>query len=276
MNDLVTTEWLQSNLPDRNLRIVDCRWILGEPGEGRRQYEAGHIPGAIHLDVEEHLSAKEGPGRHPLPTRRNFEKTISSFGITREIHVIVYDEGKGIPAARLWWLLKYYGHDSVSVLDGGMSLWIKEGRPLSQEIIQYSTVSFAARPKRKWVVNKEDVDAVRDDPKVLLIDARAPERYSGEVEPIDSKGGHIPGAENLPYTQMIDSETGKFLSPDRLKDLFKKLEVNKDKEIICYCGSGVTACTNIFALKLAGFDSQLYEGSWSDWSKDNNLSITKK
>lgn len=275
-SELVSAEWLLEHLRDPDLRIVDCRWVLGEPGQGRAQYEAGHIPGAIHLDIEGQLSGKEGPGRHPLPTRFNFQKLMSSIGIGRETRVIAYDAGKGVPAPRLWWLLRFYGHENVSVLDGGWEGWLKSGGPVQTEVPHLHEAEFAARPKRKWVVDKSSVDSVRDETSALLIDARTPERYRGESEPIDAKAGHIPGAENFPFTQVLDPATGRFLSPDQLKKAFEALGVDKTRSIICYCGSGVTACTNILALKIAGFEAQLYEGSWSDWSADDNLQIATK
>lgn len=272
--ELVSTNWLQENLYNLSVRVVDTRWALGHPGEGRRHYDQGHISGAVHLDVDEHLSAKEGPGRHPIPRRYDFQKLMSEIGIRRETHVVVYDDGKGVPAARLWWLLRYYGHDQVSVLDGGWALWKKEGRPASHEIPQFNSTDFVGRPRRKWMVDKEGVDGVRDNPETLLIDARSPERYRGEVEPIDPRPGHIPGALNFFYANTLDPESGKFLPPEKLREEFEKVGADQAKTIICYCGSGVSACTNILALSLAGFDAQLYEGSWSEWSKDMSLPAT--
>ena len=275
-NDIVSVPWLLENLSQSDLRLIDTRWVLGQPGDGRRQYEAGHIPGAIHLDVDEHLSSKDGPGRHPLPTRFNFQKLMSACGVDRNTHVVAYDGGKGTPAARLWWLLRFYGHENVSVLDGGWEAWLQAGGPVQMEVPEIREAEFVARPKRKWVVDKAAVDGVRDETATLLIDARAPERYRGETEPIDPKAGHIPGAENFPFIQAIDPATGLFLTPDRLKQAFENIGADKTKNIICYCGSGVTACTDILALHLAGFEAQLYEGSWSDWSSDDNLQVATK
>ncbi len=273
-SDLVSTDWLQTHLNDPGLRIVDTRWILGNPGEGRRQYEAGHIPGAAHLDVDEHLSGKEGPGRHPIPPKRDFQKAVSDLGIERETYVIVYDEGKGMPAARLWWLLKYFGHEKVSLLDGGWSGWLKVGGESEQDIRHFLPSKFIGRAKLGWVFDKERVDTLRDDPRVLILDARSPERYRGDVEPIDARAGHIPGAINFHFAKTIDPQTGYFLKPETLKEEFKKMEADQAETIVCYCGSGITACTNIFALKLAGLDAKLYEGSWSDWAKDADKSVT--
>lgn len=272
-SELVSAEWLLEHLHDPGLRIIDCRWVLGEPDQGKAQYLAGHVPGAVHLDIDEHLSGKEGPGRHPLPARFNFQKLMSSIGVGRDTRVIAYDGGKGMPAARLWWLLRFYGHENVSVLDGGWEAWLKSGGPVQTEVPKPPEAEFTARPKRKWVVDKVLVDSVRDESSTLLIDARSAERYRGESEPIDAKAGHIPGAENLPFHQLLDPVTGRFLPPEKLKAAFESIGADKAKTIICYCGSGVTACTSILALKLAGYEAQLYEGSWSDWSSDNGLQI---
>lgn len=273
---LVSTEWLQSHLQDSDIRIIDSRWVLGKIGEGKKMYEESHISGAIHLDIEEHLSGKEGPGRHPIPKKRDFENVMSELGVSRFKHIVVYDDGQGVPAARLWWLFRYFGHEDVSVLDGGWALWIREKRETEREVRRYEPQKYTARAKHVMVLDKAGVDSLRDDPHVQLLDARAPERYRGEVEPIDSKAGHIPGAENFPYTHTLDPETGQFLSPEKLKEAFQKMGTDKAETVICYCGSGVTACTNILALKLIGIDAKLYEGSWSDWSSDSNFPIATK
>ncbi|MDO8461280.1 MAG: sulfurtransferase [Deltaproteobacteria bacterium] len=272
-DSLVTVEWLRDHLRDPEVRVVDCRWTLGQPGEGRRQYEAGHIPGAAHLDVDQQLSGKEGPGRHPIPDKREFQKTLSVLGVDRETLVVAYDGGQGVPAPRLWWLLRYFGHSKVAVLDGGWNRWTQSGGAVEQEIPVFRETSFLARPRTKWMFDKETVDSLREDPEVLLIDARSPERYSGEKETVDPKAGHIPGALNLPFTEMIDPQTGFFLSCETLKGKFEKLAAKEAKTIISYCGSGITACTNLFALHLAGLEGVLYEGSWSEWSADSQLPV---
>lgn len=268
---LVTPDWLKKNLKNNNLRIVDCRWVLGKPGEGRRQYEEGHIPGAVPLDVEEDLSGKTGPGRHPIPRPEDFAKTMSEIGVDGEVHVIAYDAGNGMPAPRLWWLLRYFGHEMVSVLDGGWKLWVKEGRssetgPSPRPSPVYGRGWTAVSRPGEGLVDKHHVQSHIENPSVLLIDARAPERYRGEVETIDKRAGHIPGAVNLPFIGCVDLETGRYRAV---------WPPSPSKEIICYCGSGITACTDIFALKLAGVDAKLYEGSWSDWSSDEKLPVEK-
>lgn len=280
---LVTTDWLAKNLSDPNLRIVDCRYVLGKPGAGSKAYAAGHIPGALHLDVDRDLSrlggvAGGGPGRHPLPRTTEFATTMSRAGIDQQINVVVYDDAGGAYAARLWWLLQYFGHEKVLLLDGGWTKWIAEKRPISKEEPVIKARSFKAAPHRDWVVDKGYI-AGKVAATFLLLDARAPDRFCGEVEPIDPKAGHIPGAKNAPFASNLEGASKEFKSPEKLREQFSKLGAEFSRgsrqEIICYCGSGVTACHNIFALKLAGWEAKLYEGSWSDWSSDPNLPIAK-
>ncbi len=270
---LVSIEWLLEHANDPNIRVVDCRWALGQAGEGLKQYQAGHVPGAAHLDVDTQLSGDRGPGRHPLPGRWNFQQALSAIGIERGMHVVAYDEGQGMPAARLWWLLNYYGHENVSILDGGWNAWLAKGGAVSAETPEFPKTEFVGRPRRKWVVDKAEVDSLRDHGNVLLIDARAPERYRGETEPIDARAGHIPGALNFPFTRAIDPTTGLFRKTPDLKGELETLGAKEVETIICYCGSGISACTVLLALRLAGYDSQLYEGGWSDWSSDPKLSV---
>ncbi len=276
ISPLVSTAWLQQHLTDSSIRTVDCRWVLGEPGEGLRQYTEAHIPGAFHLDVDRDLSGQEGPGRHPLPAKRDFETLMRGKGISRDIHVVAYDGGQGMPAPRLWWLLRYFSHMKVSVLDGGWKRWTAEGRPVTAEVRQFPKADFVGRARLKTVLDKSAVDGMRDDPDVVLLDARAPERFRGETEPIDARAGHIPGAENMPYVRMLDPETGLFRSPGELKAEFEKVNASKAGKVICYCGSGITACTDILALHVIGIEAQLYEGSWSDWSRDASMAIATK
>lgn len=272
---LVTTDWLAKNLSDPNLRLVDCRYVLGKPGAGFESYAAGHIPGAVHLDVDRDLSGRGGPGRHPLPRTAEFATTMSRAGIDQHVNVVAYDDVGGAFAARLWWLLRYFGHEKVLLLDGGWTKWMAEKRPTSNEAVTVKARSFKAAPHRDWVVDKEYVSG-KVAATFLLLDARAPERFHGETEPIDPKAGHIPGAKNAPFASNLQVPNKEFQSPSKLREQFSNLGADKTQEIICYCGSGVTACHNIFALKLAGLEAKLYEGSWSDWSGDPKLPIEKK
>jgi len=229
--------------------FVDCRWELGRPGAGREAYLAGHVPGASFLDVEADLAsppARPG-GRHPLPDRAAFERAAGAAGIGPGVFVVAYDSGADGGAARLWWLLRHFGHEEVAVLYGGIGSWIG---PLAtgEEEIERST--FTAHEREDDVVVAEELADRLGDPGFVVVDARARERYRGDVEPIDPVAGHIPGAVNVPFA--ADAALPK--------------DVLQADEIVVYCGSGITACVDLLALACAGRpDARLYPGSWSDW-----------
>ncbi len=270
---LVTTEWLAQHLDDLDLRIVDVRWYLFDKTRtGQSEYLRGHIPGAVWMDLDRDLASPrgQGPGRHPLPTPERFAQAASRAGIGESTFVVAYDDLGAASAARLWWLLRYFGHDQVSLLDGGITRWNAEGRPLQTEIPSVPVASFVPHPHPEMVVNADSVDALRRDPSALVLDVRAAERYEGKIEPIDPRAGHVPGAVSAPYTGNVN-EDKRFNSPEKLRARFAQLGAENKQHIVSYCGSGVNACQNIFALELAGFDDTLlYEGSWSDWSGDPN------
>lgn len=272
VSSLVSTEWLAAHLTDPNLRIVDVRWYLFDKDKtGQQEYLRGHIPGAVFLDLDKDLSAPpgEGPGRHPLPSPQVFAQTASRAGIGPDTHVIAYDDAGGATAARLWWLLRYFGHAKVSLLDGGIAHWISEGRPLETEAPRVPSATFVPHPNPEMVVDQATVDALRNDPNALVLDVRVPERYQGKIEPLDPRAGHIPGAKNAPLsTNLRGEEDTRFHDPSRLKREYEKMGADRAEKIVCYCGSGVNACQTVFALNLAGFTALLYEGSWSDWSSN--------
>jgi thiosulfate/3-mercaptopyruvate sulfurtransferase len=232
-------------------QFVDCRWELGRPGRGRDLYLAGHIPGASFLDVEQELSAPPGGtegGRHPLPSAEDFARVAGAAGIGPGVFVVAYDQGMNGGAARLWWLLRHFGHDDVSVLDRGIDAWLG---PLVSGEEEIEPAEFATRSRSDDTVSAEELEAALGRNGPVVLDARAPERYRGEQEPIDPVAGHIPGARNLPYT-------GLERVPDDL--------VATEDEVVVYCGSGVTACVDILVLARSGVDAKLYPGSWSEWS----------
>ncbi len=266
---LAPTAWLAQHVNDPDLRIVDVRWYLFDKDKtGQSEYLKGHIPGAVHLDIERDLSSPrgQGPGRHPLPTPEIFAGAASRAGIGQGTHVVAYDDVGGATAARLWWLLRYFGHDRVSLLDGGITAWIEEGRPLETTIPSVPQTRFVPKANPRMVVNAETVDKLKVDPDALILDVRVPERYQGKIEPIDPRAGHIPGARNAPYPGNVGPDQ-RFLSPKELQRRFEGLGAREGSTIVSYCGSGVNACQGILALYLAGFeDTLLYEGSWSDWS----------
>jgi thiosulfate/3-mercaptopyruvate sulfurtransferase len=258
----VSAACLHAHLTDANWVTIDCRFSLADAQAGRRQYDAGHIPGAHYLDLNQDLSSPVGKhgGRHPLPDVEELAKKLGAIGIRPGVtQVVVYDDGLAF-AARCWWLLRYLGHEAVRVLDGGFKGWVAAGYGVTNEVPIAQPAEFVARVRSEWVVDIEAVKARKDLPGVVLIDAREGDRYRGEREPIDPVAGHIPGAVNYPWIDILD-EAGYFSLDDRQR--WANLEAN---EIIVYCGSGVTACANLLSLEAAGITgAKLYAGSWSDW-----------
>lgn len=226
---------------------MDCRWQLGAPDAGRELYLAGHVPGASFLDVERELSAPPGGpdgGRHPLPAAEDFASAAGKAGIGEGVFVVAYDQGMNGGAARLWWLLRHFGHDDVAVLGGGIDSWLGPLRAGEEEI---EPAEFVPRPRDDDTVTAEELERGLGQPGFVLVDARVPERYRGESEPIDPVAGHIPGAVNMPYT----GEPG---------------DLAEGNEVVAYCGSGITASVTVLALAQAGIEAKLYPGSWSEWS----------
>jgi len=253
---LVDTAWLREHLGEPGLVVVDCRFVLGQPGAGERAWLERHIPGAAFLDVDRDLAAEPGErGRHPLPGERDFETAARRAGIGRESTVVAYDEASQGGAARLWWLLRHFGHDRVAVLDGGLRAWRDDGGPLKAGAEGAERGDFAARPREGDLVTAEDLGGGT----ARLLDARAPERFRGESEPIDAVAGHIPGARNVPFAELAPS--GRLLSVRELRDRLG------DQAFVAYCGSGVTACVLLLAAEVAGVEARLYPGSWSEWSR---------
>ncbi len=249
---------------DPRLRIADCRWYLGEPERGRAAYAEAHIPGAVYVDLEEHLSATSGPGRHPLPEPEALAATLGALGIGDEHEVVAYDDRGGAVAARLWWLLRHIGHGATRVLDGGLAAWQAAGLPVTDSLPDHPPAVLTPRRGGGATVDRSALRAVLGD--VLLLDARAEERYRGEIEPIDPVAGHIPTARSAPYEDNL-GEDHRFRSPADLRARYAALGAGPGADVVVYCGSGVTACHVILALEVAGFaGARLYPGSWSDWS----------
>ena len=246
--------------------LVDTRLALTGP-TGRQRYDAGHIPGATYLDVDHDLAAPPGPGgRHPLPDAEQFTAAVRRAGISRASQVVAYDEGPGTAAARLWWLMRDYGHGDVMVLDGGLAAWTASGRPLSTDPVEPRPGDWSGVSGHLPVVEVDEVPHTARDG--VLIDVRAEPRFRGEDEPIDAVAGRIPGAVNAPLTGNTD-DAGRFLPDDELRPRFTALGVTDDVPVAAYCGSGVTATQTLLALRLAGFgDAALYPGSWSGWITD--------
>lgn len=276
---LVSTEWLARRLGDPGLRIADVRWSLLEREKGRNAYLQGHIPGAVYVDVDDDLASPrgQGPGRHPLPRPEAFSAAMSRAGIGADTHVIAHDFGDGSTAARLWWLLRHLGHERVSLLDGGFARWAAEGRPVEIAMPTHPPAAFAPSPRAGMLVDADAVERLRTDPGTLILDSRLPERYEGRTEPIDPVAGHIPGARNRPYPANVRSaQDPGFLDPAELREQFERLGAGRAERVVAYCGSGVNACQNLFALELAGFEAGLlYEGSWSDWCSVSSRAMSQ-
>jgi len=274
VNPLVTTEWLAAQLGAPDLRVADVRWYLDPARRGREAYQAGHIPGAVFLDMDEDLSAPGGGrgrlvGRHPWPGPEQVARVMSAAGIGPATRVVAYDDQAGAMAARLWYLLRAYGHDAVAVLDGGLPKWTAEGRALETASAAPPPAVFVSRPRAGWVLDKAAM--VGERPHALVFDARAAERYRGDSEPIDPRAGHIPGARNAPYKENLTSDpVPVFLAPAALRSRYEALGAHREEPIV-YCGSGVTACHDLLALELAGLRGRLYAGSWSEWAADAQL-----
>jgi thiosulfate/3-mercaptopyruvate sulfurtransferase len=264
---LVSAEWLLGHLDDPELVLADVRWYLAGK-RGRDAYDAGHIPGARFVDLDRELAAPkgQGPGRHPLPRAATFAALLSRLGFAPGKRIVAYDDAGGAIAARLWWLMRYFGLGATAVLDGGIDAFVAEGGQLSRdEPVDAGAPLLELHPRTELVVDAAAVERIRDNPRATVIDARAPERYQGKSEPIDARPGHVPGAVNLPFAENLAG--GRFKPRAELATRFAA--ALEQDGIVSYCGSGVTACHNLLALSLLGRDDALlYEGSWSDWAAD--------
>lgn len=273
---LIATDDLAAHLNAADLNdgwaVVDCRFDLKDANWGAGQYRAAHIPGAVYASLSHDLSgpaSDNNGGRHPLPTPAAMEATFGRFGIGPGTQVVLYDQDAGSWAARMWWMLRYMGHDAAAVLDGGFAKWQHERRPTRAGEEMRAAAAFTARPRPEMRVEVTDVERRLADGSALLIDARAPERFDGSSEPLDKTGGHIPGASNHFFRTSLTDE-GTMAAPGTLRERFTALLGGRTPdEAVMYCGSGVTACHNLLAMEHAGLrGTRLYVGSWSEWSSD--------
>ncbi|WP_188456044.1 sulfurtransferase [Virgibacillus oceani] len=267
MSHLVSVKWLAERLkknPETAV-VIDVRFSLTDAEAGKKAYEKGHIPGAMYLNLNKDLSSpvQEHGGNHPLPDVDDFSTKLGEIGVDRETTVVIYDQHNDMFAARLWWLLQYMGHEKAYVLDGGLDEWSKRGHVITNKIQVPSMKQFKPSPNEDMVI---DIDGVKEkigDSTSILIDSRAKDRYLGKTEPLYKKAGHIPGAKNFFWKDVLAAD-GFWKTDDELQTHFEKLP--KENEIIVSCGSGVSACPNVLALKLAGYENvKLYPGSFSDW-----------
>ncbi len=263
---LVDSQWLMQRLDNPFLVIVDCRFQLADPHWGEESYHHAHIEGAYYLNLDRDLASEvqRHGGRHPLPDMDRLAQKLASMGIIKnETLVVAYDDSHFAFAARLWWLLRYLGHDSVVLLDGGWNDWLKHDYPVSNAIPKNRSASFSPQPNPDWLVDINVVKSAQHKDGVIVIDSRDRDRYLGLIEPIDPIAGSIEGAVNSPWKQVSD-ESGYLKSIQAQQQLWSDLKYAE--EIIVYCGSGVTACVNLFSLSLAGLkNTKLYPGGWSDW-----------
>lgn len=268
---LVSADALAAHLADPDWLVVDCRFDLAQPAAGEAVYRAGHIRGALYAHLDRDLSSPITPvsGRHPLPDPERFAATLSRWGVSAQTQVIAYDADNGMYASRLWWLLRWVGHRAVAVLDGGFKAWSAARLPTDTEIPARSPTRFEARPNRDLWVDAQQAQERVQQADWRLLDARAPERYAGKVEPLDTVAGHVPGARNHPFATNLTSE-GRFGAPEELRRRYEQSQAGvADDHTIVMCGSGVTACHLLLALEVAGKPgARLYAGSWSEWIRD--------
>jgi thiosulfate/3-mercaptopyruvate sulfurtransferase len=269
---LISVDDLASRLDDESAAastvVCDVRFYLADHDQARREYDAGHIPGAMFVDLHTELAGGRGGGRHPLPPADEFAALLGRLGISPATVVVVYDNAGGATAARMWWMLRSIGHGQAAVLDGGLAAWERAGHPVSVEKTQRVPTTYP--PSDDWT-GIVDADGVAEGAELgaTVVDSRAPERYRGESEPIDSRAGHIPGAINIFHADNL-AEDGTHLS---IADLAARFAGIGDSPIV-YCGSGVTACHNLLAMSLVGITrARLYPGSWSEWSSDDSRPI---
>lgn len=276
---LVSTAELAKHLDDPDWIVFDTRHDLMDAAKGARLYAEGHIPGAYFLGVDDDLAGKKTGtnGRHPLPDLQEFAARLNERGLTPEKQVVVYDDMSGNFAVRLWWMLRWLGHEAVALLDGGVPLWQKEGRPMTKEVPKPRKGAFVPRPRLGATVDLPFVERFREDPSIKLVDARAAERYAGLQEPVDPVAGHIPGAVNRFWQKNLTPD-GRFKPAGELRKEFDAMLGGQSPErTVHMCGSGVTACHNIFAMELAGLPgARLYPGSWSEWCSDKSRPMVTK
>ena len=269
---LIRPEELQAIAGDPHTRIVDCRFSLLDPAKGLKDYEAGHLPGAVYADLDKDLAAPvtDATGRHPLPDAATFVATLEAWGISNDSQVVVYDDASGGLAARLWWMLRWLGHDAVAVLDGGYAAWTAAGLPVETETPAPEQGDFNASPNSEMTIGAEEVaDRLASRDGYILVDARDAARFRGDAEPIDPVAGHVPGALNLPFSLALNDK-GQWRSTEELQALWDaQIPPQEDHEWGVMCGSGVTACHLALSARIAGrSEPQLYVGSWSGWLRN--------
>ena len=275
---VVSTAQLAQHLSDPNWVVIDCRFTLTHTEAGRIAYAHGHLPGARYAHLDEDLSgSKNGVnGRHPLPDTQVFAQKLGAWGVDDQTQVVVYDDSFGAIAVRLWWMLRWLGHDAVALLDGGLPKWQREQLPLTPDVPQVIPKSFVPRVRNDMLADTDAVLNASCTRAALIVDARAEMRFIGEIEPLDPVAGHVPGAKNLPFDDNLALD-GTLLPAAELRELYTALLDGKSPEqVIHMCGSGVTTCHNLLAMEIAGLKGgKLYAGSWSEWIADPSRPVAK-
>jgi len=277
-SDLIGAEELSTLLPAGNCRLVDCRFSLSDAAKGRQDYLAGHIPGAVYADLDQDLASEitATSGRHPLPDVDTFRRQLEKWGIGNETRVIAYDYGNGALAVRFWWMMKcWLGHEAASVLDGGITAWTAAIGTLESGEVEHEEREFTAVPESAVIATTAEIaEKIRIGAELNLIDARAAPRFRGEVEPLDARAGHVPGARNMPLSGNLN-ENNEWRGSEELAAAWADfLDENAAEPPVVMCGSGVTACHLILAARLAGLPApRLYVGSWSEWIRDESRPV---
>jgi thiosulfate/3-mercaptopyruvate sulfurtransferase len=277
-NTIVSAAELVPHLDDANWLIVDCRFDLTRPAAGEEAYGSSHIPGAVYAHLDRDLSSPITPtsGRHPLPTPQQFAATLGRWGVTSRTQIVAYDADVGSLAARLWWLSRWIGHENIAVLDGGFKAWQAAALAVTTALPSRTATQFEPHPARDAWLDAAQVAERVQRKEWRLLDARAPERFAGAVEPLDPVAGHVTGARNHPFASSIGAD-GRFLSAAQLRERFATSQAGvADDYTIAMCGSGVTACHLLLALEIAGkTGAKLYAGSWSEWIRDTARPVSK-
>ncbi|MFV1998055.1 MAG: sulfurtransferase [Acidiferrobacterales bacterium] len=270
---VISAEDLNDHIDDDNWVVVDCRFTLTAPDAGRSLYEESHIPRARYLHLDDDLAAPvtEKTGRHPLPDPDVLARKLGALGIDNNTQVVAYDDTFGAMASRLWWLLRWLGHGKVALLDGGLPAWVRKKMPMTPDTPAFSQREFIPALRTEMVIDMPAMESVVTSGDNVIIDARAEERFTGEVEPLDKVAGHIPGAINLPFEDNLDID-GTFMSKHEMVGLYGNILGEKEaSRVVMMCGSGVTACHNLIAMEIAGLKgARLYAGSWSEWITDSS------
>ena len=270
-NTIISAQQLNEIINNDNVRIFDCRFSLKDPQGGLKSFNAGHLPNAQFADMDTQLSSPmtETSGRHPLPDAKVFIDQLKQWGVNNDTQVIAYDDMSGAFAARLWWMMRWVGHDNVAVLNGGMQKWTDAGFDLTQDITEFTSGNFSGDANMAWLVDINTVQNELATGNITLIDARSADRFSAKDQNTDPVPGHVPGAVNLPFPGNLTQE-GLFEAPELIKQRF--INVSKDEEltqVVNMCGSGVTACHNLLAQAVAGLPpAKIFIGSWSQWIRD--------